>query len=206
MDWVSLYLEGFGLSAGLIVAIGAQNAFVLRLGLQRHFVLPAVLFCAGSDAVLMIAGGIGLGRVIEENPGALTLVGLFGAAFLTAYGIFAARRALSPHHLIAGAEDRRPLGQTLALLATFTWANPHVYLDTVLLVGSLAGRTPLPERWWFLAGACCASLTWFCALGFGARLLAPLFAHARAWAVLDGAIALTMWSLAFGIARETLIG
>ncbi len=197
-----LFVRGFALSAGLIVAIGAQNAFVLRLGLQQRFVLPAVLFCAGSDAVLIFAGGLGFGSLVATSPILLKLIGVVGTLFLTAYGAFAAYRAASPVSLETTAEKAPGFGTTMAMLAAFTWANPHVYLDTVLLIGGLAGRIPLPDRLAFLIGGACASLSWFVMLGFGARLAAPLFARPAAWRMLDGIIALTMWVLAIALGME----
>ncbi len=205
-DLSLLFLQGFSLSAGLIMAIGAQNAFVLRLGLQRHHVLPAVLFCAGSDAVLMISGGIGFGSVVASVPLLITGIGIVGTGFLSLYGLYAARRALHPGAMVAGNEEAPSLGRTLTMLAVFTYLNPHVYLDTIILVGGLAGRIALPDRLWFLFGASFASLCWFVALGFGARLLAPVFAKPMAWRVLDMAIAVMMWALAIGLAFETLNG
>jgi L-lysine exporter family protein LysE/ArgO len=204
---VELAARGFALGAGLIVAIGAQNAFVLRLGLERHHVALAAAFCAGSDAVLIAAGGLGFGSVVAASPILITAIGIVGSAFLLAYGGFAAWRALQPSAMTAAANAAPPgVGATLAILATFTWANPHVYLDTVVLVGGLAGRIDLPDRLWFLGGAMLASFTWFFSLAYGARLLSPLFAKPAAWRVLDGIIAATMWVLAGFLARDTLSG
>ncbi|WP_426310263.1 LysE/ArgO family amino acid transporter [Cellulosimicrobium sp. E-16] len=194
-----------GLAAGLslIVAIGAQNAFVLRQGLRREHVLPVVLVCALSDLVLIAAGTAGLGALVTGAPALLTAVRWGGAAFLLTLAALAARRALRPGGLDpasgAGATSARSaVGTSLAL----TWLNPHVYLDTVLLLGSLAagyaaahgGAAGDPDavRWLFGAGAMVASVLWFTALGFGARLLAPVFARPGAWRVLDGAIAVVM--------------
>ncbi|MFD4991198.1 LysE/ArgO family amino acid transporter [Cellulosimicrobium cellulans] len=194
-----------GLAAGLslIVAIGAQNAFVLRQGLRREHVLPVVLVCALSDLVLIAAGTAGLGALVTGAPALLTVVRWGGAAFLLTLAALAARRALRPGGLDpasgAGATSARAaVGTSLAL----TWLNPHVYLDTVLLLGSLAAGyaaahagaagDPDAARWLFGAGAMVASVLWFTALGFGARLLAPVFARPGAWRVLDGAIAVVM--------------
>ncbi len=194
-----------GLAAGLtlIVAIGAQNAFVLRQGLRREHVLPVVLVCALSDLVLVAAGTAGLGVLVTGAPALLTVVRWGGAAFLLTLAALAARRAVRPGGLDpasgAGATSARSaVGTSLAL----TWLNPHVYLDTVLLLGSLAAGyaaahtsgVPGPDavRWLFGAGAMVASVVWFTALGFGARLLAPVFARPAAWRVLDGAIAVVM--------------
>ena len=191
-------LTGFLTSLALIVAIGAQNAFVLRQGLRREHVLPVVLVCALADAVLIGAGIAGLGALITGSPGALAVVRWAGAAFLLGFAAVAARRALRPSTLDPA--DTGPVGRTAALLAClgFTFLNPHVYLDTVVLIGALANQHG-DGRWVFGAGAVTASFTWFFALGLGARRLAPTFARPRAWQVLDGTIALVMAGLAVAL-------
>lgn len=197
-------VAGLGAGLSLIVAIGAQNAFVLRQGLRREHVLPVVAVCALSDLVLIAAGTAGLGALVTGAPALLTGVRWAGGLFLLTLAALAAKRALRPGGLDpasgAGASSARSaVGTSLAL----TWLNPHVYLDTVLLLGSLAagfaaahagdgGPGPDATRWLFGAGAGVASLVWFTALGFGARLLAPVFARPAAWRVLDGAIAAVM--------------
>lgn len=189
-------LAGFGFSLSLIVAIGAQNAFVLRQGLQRRHVVPVLLFCAISDAVLIFAGILGLGALVEAAPWLLAAIRWGGIAFLVAYGLFALRRALRPTALVDGeGGGRAPLGGTMLAIAAITWLNPHVYLDTVLLMGSVASAYGA-ERWWFGGGAASASLVWFTALGLGARFLQPVFAKPVAWRVLDAVIAVVMWALA----------
>lgn len=188
--------SGFVLSLGLIVAIGAQNAFVLRQGLRQEHVGAIVLFCALSDAVLMAAGVAGLAQLLKAGPGLATGLTIFGALFLLAYGAKALWRARTPQALAAAADhDRISLASALAQSAAFTFLNPHVYLDTVLLVGSV-GAQHGAARGWFVLGAALASLLWFVSLGYGARWLAPWFAKPRAWQVLDGLIGLTMWLLA----------
>ncbi len=189
-------LAGFLTGLSLIVAIGAQNAFVLRQGLRRRHVPLVVAVCAVSDVVLILAGVAGIGTIVERAPHVLVVIRLLGAAFLLVYGVLAGLRAIRGNHLDAAAD--RPLS-TPAVLATalaFTWLNPHVYLDTVLLVGSLANTHGAPGRWWFAAGAGAASLSWFTALGYGARALAPVFRRRIAWRILDGAIAAVMFALA----------
>jgi len=188
-----------GLASGLslIVAIGAQNAFVLRQGVQRSHVLLVVAVCAISDLVLIVLGVAGVGVLIEQAPAVLEVVRWAGAAFLVAYGVMAAVRAIrgtQTAQLAAGHKGTwaAALGTCLAL----TWLNPHVYLDTVLLLGSLAGAHGQDGRWWFAAGAGLGSVAWFAALGTGARFLAPLFARPGSWRVLDGGIALVMVTLA----------
>ncbi|PPS89624.1 LysE/ArgO family amino acid transporter [Streptomyces sp. MH60] len=183
---------GFGTGLSLIVAIGAQNAFVLRQGVRRDAVLAVVGICALSDAVLIALGVGGVGAVVVAWPGALTAVGWIGGAFLLCYGALAARRVFRPSDALrtdgdAAGSRRRAVLTCLAL----TWLNPHVYLDTVFLLGSVAAdRGPL--RWTFGLGAAVASLVWFAALGFGARYLGRFLARPAAWRVLDGLVALTM--------------
>ena len=190
-------ISGLASGLSLIVAIGAQNAFVLRQGVQRAHVAMVVAVCAVSDLVLIVLGVAGVGVVIERAPAVLEVVRWAGAAFLLAYGLMAAMRS------IRGTQAARPAagqeGTWLAALGTclaLTWLNPHVYLDTVLLLGSLAGTHGADGRWWFAAGAGLGSVVWFAALGVGARFLAPLFARPGSWRVLDGGIALVMVTLA----------
>jgi L-lysine exporter family protein LysE/ArgO len=183
-------LAGFAASAVLIIAIGAQNAFVLRQGLRREHVLPVVLVCAVSDLALILAGIGGLGAVVTARPDTVTVIRWVGAAFLTGYAVLAARRALRPAAL--NPADRAPatLGATLLTCLALTYLNPHVYLDTVLLLGSVAQQHA--HRWLFGLGAAAASLVWFSALGGGAHRLAPLLARPSAWRVLDALIAVVM--------------
>jgi len=189
-------LPGFLTGLSLIVAIGAQNAFVLRQGLQRRHVALVVAVCAVSDLVLILAGVAGIGTIVERAPLVLDVVRWLGAFFLVGYGLLAARRALRGGQLEAAAARQLSTAGALAAALAFTWLNPHVYLDTVLLVGSIASTHGTPGRWWFAAGACVASLSWFTALGYGARVLAPVFRRPNAWRVLDAGIALVMLTLA----------
>jgi len=198
---VSAFLAGFAMSAALIVAIGAQNAFVLRQGLRREHVGPIVLFCALSDVVLMVAGVAGLGAALRRLPGLTAVLAVGGAVFLGWYGIGALRRAVcTPGGL---APDRRGealgLGGALARTAGFTLLNPHVYLDTVLLVGAVGASQPPGGQPAFVAGAGLASAVWFAALGYGARLLTPVFARPAAWRVLDVIVGATMLAIAAGL-------
>lgn len=195
-------LAGLGLGLSLIVAIGAQNAFVLRQGLRREHVLVVVAICAASDAVLIAAGVAGLGALLEQAEWLLVVVRIAGAAFLTWYGIRAAMRAFRPATLDANAEGEPTSRRTAVLtVLALTWLNPHVYLDTVVLLGSI-GATHGDTRWWFAAGAMLGSVLWFSALGFGSRLLRPLFARPVSWRILDGLIAVVM----IGIAVSLLLG
>jgi L-lysine exporter family protein LysE/ArgO len=196
MNW-PVFTTGFVLAATLIVAIGAQNAFVLRQGLRREHVGAIVLFCALSDALLMAAGVAGVGSALRSVPALATTLTVGGALFLAWYGAQALRRAMAPQSMQAAAGGQpMSAGAALAQAAAFTLLNPHVYLDTVLLVGAVGGRFPVAAQPWFVAGAALASAAWFTALGFGARLLRPVFARPAAWRVLDALVGLTMWVLA----------
>jgi L-lysine exporter family protein LysE/ArgO len=199
-------LAGLALGLGLIVAIGAQNAFVLRQGLRVEHVGPVVAVCAASDLALIAAGVLGAGAALTRVSWLLPVVRFAGAAFLIGYGVLAARRALRPGALAPAAEGARAgLAVTLGTCLALTWLNPHVYLDTVLLVGTTASSFGT-HRWDFAAGAGVASLVWFTALGFGARLLRPLFGRPGAWRVLDGAIAVVMLVLGVSLAVSGVRG
>ena len=191
-----------GLLTGLslIVAIGAQNAFVLRQGLAREHVLPVVAICALSDLVLIIAGVAGIGRVISQAAWVIDVVRWLGVAFLTWYGVWSLLKARRTSALAAAAPE--PMSRRSAVLraTALTWLNPHVYLDTVLLLGSIANTHGEVGRWWFAAGASLASVLWFSGLGFGARLASPLLSRPRAWQVLDVLIGLTMLGIALMLA------
>lgn len=202
-----VFVQGLVLGLGLIVAIGAQNAFVLRQGLRREHIGSIVLFCAVADAALITAGVFGMSQALGDRPQLARALALAGAAFLAWYGWRALQRVRHAGRLQAapgGASLGR--GAALAQAAAFTLLNPHVYLDTVLLVGSIGAQQPSALQPWFAAGASTASITWFSLLGFGARWLAPLFARPRAWQVLDGLIGLVMWLLAAMLVRHALAG
>ena len=202
-----VFAQGLALSFGLIVAIGAQNAFVLRQGLRREQVGSVVLFCALADAVLIAAGVLGMAQALGQSPRLGRALAFAGAVFLALYGGQALRRARHAHVGLQAGPGRAALrrGAALAQAAAFTLLNPHVYLDTVLLVGSIGAQQPAALRGWFVAGAASASLVWFALLGFGARWLAPAFARPRAWQVLDGLIGATMFVLAALLLRHALI-
>lgn len=193
------FWQGFATGLALIVAIGSQNAYVLRQGIRREHVPALVLFCALSDALLIMAGIGGAGALIRGNDTLMLLTRYGGALFLASYGLLAARRAWQGSHMQLDQSAGVSLATALAACFGFTFLNPHVYLDTVVLLGSIANQRPDPGRWVFGAGACVASLVWFSALGFGARFLAPLFQTTTAWRVLDSLIALTMGALALGL-------
>ncbi|MCB0829331.1 MAG: amino acid transporter [Solirubrobacterales bacterium] len=199
---LQMMLLGFAASFTLIVAIGAQNAYLLRLGVEGRgrVLVTVILICALSDAVLIAAGVAGVGAVLEAAPAAVDVVRMLGAVFLISYGVMAARRALAPQALTV---DESPAESSMkAIVLTtlaFTWLNPHVYLDTVMLLGSIANQHDGTDRWWWALGAVTASFCWFFLLGYGARLLKPLFARPAAWRVLDILIALIMVSLGAGL-------
>lgn len=204
---LAVFSQGLALSLGLIVAIGAQNAFVLRQGLRREHVGSVVLFCALADAILIAAGVMGMAQALGQSPHLARALAIAGAVFLVVYGWRALRRARQPQQLQA-TEGGAALRQSAALAqaAAFTLLNPHVYLDTVLLVGSIGAQQQDALRGWFIAGASSASLLWFSVLGFGARWLAPWFARPRAWQVLDGLIGVTMFVLSALLVRHVLGG
>lgn len=202
---LSAVLAGLAFGLSLIVAIGAQNAYVLRVGLRREHVGPVVAVCAVSDLVLIAAGVAGLGALVDRAPVLLTVVRYAGAAFLLGYAALAARRAWRPAALDPADDETTLRTGALAAVAAavvLTWLNPHVYLDTVVLLGSVAADRG-PHRWWFAAGAMAASLLWFTGLGYGARLLRPVFARPSAWRVLDAGIAVVMVALAVNLLRGT---
>lgn len=193
------FLEGFLLGLSLIVAIGAQNAFVLRQGLARHHVFAIVAVCALADAALIAAGVAGLGTLVAQSPRLMVAVTLGGALFLSLYAVLAARRACRPQRLEARDTAMRSLRAALSMTLAFTFLNPHVYLDTVVLFGGLSARYLPEDRLLFATGGMAASAVWFFGLGYGARLLAPLFARPAAWRVLDAAIAAVMAALAVSL-------
>ena len=190
------FIKGIGMGGGLIVAIGSQNAFLLRQGLKRESVLVCVLICIACDVALIGAGVAGMGELIAGAPAALRWIKLLGVVFLTWYGVRAARAAWSPAVLPAGAAVATSQRTVIATMLALSLLNPHVYLDTVLLLGSIGGQQAGAGRWYFGAGAMLASAIWFSSLGLGARYLTPLFSRPLAWRVLDAIIAVIMWSIA----------
>jgi L-lysine exporter family protein LysE/ArgO len=197
-------LLGFGTGLALIVAIGSQNAFVLRQGIRGEHVAAVVLICGVSDALLIAAGIAGIGALVEASPVVVDVARFAGAAFLLGYGILAARRAVRPGALTAsGRQPALSAGAAISTVLALTWLNPHVYLDTVLLLGAVANQQSPDLRWWFGAGAVAASMVWFSALGFGARVLRPFFSRPSSWRILDGLVAAVMLTLglrlAFGV-------
>ncbi|NTW41497.1 MAG: amino acid transporter, partial [Cellulomonadaceae bacterium] len=178
-------LAGLGTGLSLIVAIGAQNAFVLRQGIRKEHVVPVVVVCLTGDVVLITAGVAGLGALVATVPAALDVVRWGGAAFLVVLAVLALVRARRSEHLDPATDAPAGLWPVLLTAAGLTFLNPHVYLDTVVLLGGIASQYGHDGRWWFGLGAVVASAAWFFSLGLGARRLRPLFARPRAWQVLD---------------------
>lgn len=202
---LATFLSGLGTGAGLIIAIGAQNAFVLRQGLLRQHVLPVVLVCIGGDILCICAGVAGMGALIRTNEWLLEFFRWGGALFLTVYGISAARRAASGN----GSMEISEVGacsfmKAITSCLAFTFLNPHVYLDTVVLLGSIAAQYGEDLKWTFASGALTASVLWFTGLGFGARLLLPIFQNPKAWRILDSLIALVMWAIALTLVTNPI--
>ncbi|WP_087121496.1 LysE/ArgO family amino acid transporter [Brevundimonas sp. SH203] len=197
-------MKGLAMSAGLIVSIGAQNLFVLRQGLRCEHVAPIVLFCAACDSVLVFAGVYGLGAMLALVPGLTLALSLGGAAFLLGYALGAFRRALRPSAFVVEGGAPLSFGAAIAATAGFTLLNPHVYIDTVMLMGAVGSSLPRPEWPFFVLGAATFSFLWFAAIGFGARLLTPVFARPVAWRLLDAVTGLMMTALALGLVLDVL--
>jgi len=199
MELFAPALSGFVLGLSLIIAIGAQNAFILRQGLLRQHVFVLSLICALSDALLIIAGVAGLGTLIAGSPTLIRVVTIGGALFLFAYAALAFRRAMNPQAMHAAKSGEGSLKGAVAACLAFTFLNPHVYLDTVVLLGSLSAQFEGEARVAYGAGATVASFVWFFGLGYGARLLQPVFARPAAWRVLDVLIGLVMAAIGIGL-------
>jgi len=205
---IYILFQGLGLGSGLIIAIGAQNAFVLRQGLkhEHHFIIATVCFLV--DTVLIVLGGVGMGTLIASTPELATGSAIFGAAFLFVYGLLALRRAWGKG-VPETQEDKNAstrMSLKVAILTTlgFSLLNPQVYLDTLVLLGGVSGQYPWPDRTWFLAGAIVGSLLWFYSLAFAATKLTALFHSSRAWRILDSGICMVMWAIAFSLIKPVL--
>lgn len=197
--------SGFLLGASLLIAIGPQNAFVLRQGLKKKHVFIVSLICSLSDALLIAVGVAGLGTLVQQSPQLLTVVTIGGSLFLLVYGAIAFCRALHPSILKPeGGESSGSLTSAIAACLAFTFLNPHVYLDTVVLLGSLSGRYAGEARLAYGLSAMTASFIWFFGLGYGARLLTPLFAKPQAWRILDFGIAIIMWLIALRLVASLI--
>jgi L-lysine exporter family protein LysE/ArgO len=200
---VDAALAGLLTGLSLIVAIGAQNAYVLRLGLSRHHVGLAVAICASADVVLIAAGTAGIGGLVRSHPGVLDVLRWVGVAYLVGYGLRSFWRARRSEVLLPSEATRPSARAVAATTLAFTFLNPHVYLDTVLLLGSL-GNQYGTDRWAFAAGAAVGSILWFCGLGFGARAAAPLMSRTLTWRLLDVGIGVVMLLVALNVATTTV--
>ena len=201
---LSIALEGFAISLGLIVAIGAQNAFVLRQGLIRSHIFVVCCICAISDATLIAAGVLGVGARLAKYEQGAFWISMAAIAFLVVYGILRVKSALDPQAMSISKNGEDNLSTVVFTTLAFTWLNPHVYLDTLVLLGSASSRYDGPEREFFGIGAALASFIFFFSLGYGARLLSPLMENPKAWRYIDGGIAIVMFTIAFTIALPLL--
>lgn len=194
------FLKGIGLGGSLIIAIGSQNAYLLRQALKREFVLTCIAICIICDVVLIGAGVAGMGTLIMQAPSLLFWIKIAGAAFLFWYGLRAARSAWHSSAMVANSNNTASDRNTVvAAMLAFSLLNPHVYLDTVVLLGSIGGQQTGNGRLYFALGAMLASVLWFSSLGLGARYLTPIFSKPSAWRILDGLIACVMWLLAISL-------
>lgn len=192
-------IKGFGIGAGLIIAIGSQNAFVLSAALRNQHVVAITLTCIVIDVLLIILGVWGLGMLIKSHPLLLQLATWGGALFLFVYGAMAFWRAFRPQGLQARETKTMTLGAAVLTVMALSLLNPHVYLDTVVLLGSIGGQLPGNDAWWFALGACLASFCWFVVLAWGGRVLAPWFASPVSWQVLDVLVGVVMWVIAVSL-------
>ncbi|THB64725.1 MAG: amino acid transporter [Desulfovibrio sp.] len=198
------YLQGMGIGAGQIIAIGAQNAFVLSQSIRRNHHLTVCLVCTLCDAALITLGVLGAGSLVASNPALLRPAALAGALFLAWYGLTALRSAVQGGALRTEETGAKSVRSMVLLTLTITLLNPHVYLDTVVMLGSISGQYPGMERYLFGLGAVTASVIWFFTLGFGGRALAPLFRKPVTWRVLDGLVCVTMWGIAALLVTKAL--
>lgn len=198
------FIQGFGMGGGLIVAIGAQNAFVLTQGVRRNYHLHVALICAFSDALLISLGVLGMGTAVASSPELARWMGWGGAAFLAWYGFGSFRSAVRGGHLDTQDGQALPLRAVVLTTLAVTYLNPHAYLDTLVLVGGTSGQFEGMGRYLFGAGAVTASFTWFFTLTLGGRLLAPVFTRPMAWRVLDTLVGLTMWIIAASLLARNL--
>ncbi|OIO02431.1 MAG: amino acid transporter [Desulfovibrionaceae bacterium CG1_02_65_16] len=200
-----VFVRGFALSAGLIVAIGAQNVFVLTQGARRHRPWLVAAVCTACDALLIAAGVGGVGALASGSPAVSGALGLAGAAFLAVYGLRALKSALLGQSMGLDESAERPSARDIVFMALgVSLLNPHALLDTVVLIGGLASRLDAGSRLAFGLGAVSASACWFFSLSLGGRALAPVLRRPAAWRVLDALVCLTMWGLAAGVGREAM--
>lgn len=201
MEILISLLKGFSASGGLIVAIGAQNAFVIRQGLRRQHLLLTALLCSLIDAILIFCGVIGFGYYISEFPLFIEITKYFAVLFLISYGFISLRSAFKNSVLKSSVDERIKTSakKVVISLLALSLLNPHVYLDTVILLGSIASQQPAHEQLYFALGAISASFAWFFSITFGAKLLAPFLQNEKSWRIIDGLIAIVMWTIAVSI-------
>lgn len=197
IDSYAAFTTGMATSIALIMAIGAQNAFVLAQGMRKQYNFEIATVCCSLDALLIFAGVAGMGVLISSNPMAMWLIALLGALFLTGYGARSLMSAFSGEQLKAESRGLNSLTQAVVVTASISLLNPHVYLDTVVLIGSVGGQYAIPERWWFASGATLSSVLWFYSLSYGAAVLAPIFEKPKSWMILDSLVCLMMWAIAY---------
>lgn len=205
-DSLSLLFLGATTTISLVAVIGAQGTFVLRQGILGRHITPILVFCILSDALMIGLGVVGLGALLDAAPWFIEVFRYVGAVFLAWFGFEAGRRVFTPHSIVVddGQGDSQSLKAALLTTAAVTYLNPHAWLDTTILLGSLANAQGNPGRWWYYLGCCCGSLIWFLILGYGSRLLRPFFARPSAWRVLDGATVLLMAYLVFNLLTMNL--
>ncbi|MGC1207059.1 MAG: LysE family transporter [Ornithinimicrobium sp.] len=191
---LALILTGLLTGWALLIAIGAQNTFVLRQGLRAEHVGKVVAFCAVSDLILIGVSVLGVGLVLAQWPSIMPILRVAGGLFMIAYGAHAAYRVGRPTSLVTGTTTSSSARHTLSILAVLTWLNPHLYLD-MMMMGTFANSHGPQDRWWFFAGLYAASLSWFLALGYGATRLRPLLSTPRSWQIFDSAVALMLIAL-----------
>ena len=198
---LSLLFLGATTTISLVAAIGAQGTFVLRQGITGRHITPIIIFCVLSDALMIGLGVVGLGALLDAAPWVMEVLRYVGAAFLSWFGYESAKRVFTPHAVVVeeGTEDAQSLKAALLTTAAVTYLNPLAWLDTTIFLGSLANTQGDPGRWWYYLGCCCGSVLWFLMIGYGSRILRPLFARPEAWRVLDAAVALLMVYLVFNL-------
>ncbi|WP_233070133.1 LysE/ArgO family amino acid transporter [Motilimonas eburnea] len=196
---MTTYLAGFTLGLSLILAIGSQNAFVLKQGLKKQYVFIICLVCALSDAILIGFGVAGFGAIVQRFPEIEQIARYGGALFLASYALLSFKSALTTNHALgSNIETKGSAWKAVLMCLAFTWLNPHVYLDTVVLLGSISTQYP-GEQLQFALGAMCASFIFFFSLGYGARLLAPVFSRPKAWKVLELLVGVMMSLIAISL-------
>jgi L-lysine exporter family protein LysE/ArgO len=200
---LNIALTGFFSGLSLIVAIGAQNAYVLRIGLMRTYVGIAVVICALSDAILIVAGTAGMGALVSQNQILLKIISWVGAGYLLFYGANAFWRARKPNVLLPTEQELPSKRKVILAVIGFTWLNPHVYLDTVLLLGSIGSQFG-SDRWWFALGASIGSVLWFTGLGYGSKAAAKIMSRPITWRILDIFIGVVMTTIAISLIRTAL--